>query len=233
MTVSVGTTGHNEFTMILEDDKIVVQYHDTRIITVDRRSKTVELDNGGWFTVSTTTHMNRSLRRLFEEVDWVPYFAVSNRGGRLQIVSSDPPAHVSLDETRLEVKVGDEGRVEEKEKRGEEQDLTKDMIGNKMLSEAEALIRAYGWVQDEDGSTDTGFCARGALREARREMDKRSCFDSESRESAFRAAWDALNAEVSFEGFRTLSEWNDSPGRTRAEVLELFDHTKRVFWPDK
>ena len=105
MTVAVGTTGQNESTMILEDDKIVIHYHNTRIITVDRRSKTVELDNGGWFTVSTTTHMNRSLRRLFEEVDWVPYFAVSNRGGRLQIVSSDPPAHVSPDETRLEVHI--------------------------------------------------------------------------------------------------------------------------------
>ena len=106
MAVSVGKTGHNEFTQVMGDGAIIVWYHRTAIIVTDPGLKTIVVYNGGWFTPSTTTHINRSLRRLCEEVNWIPYFAVSNRGGRLQIVSSDPPAHVSLDETRLEVRFG-------------------------------------------------------------------------------------------------------------------------------
>ena len=92
---------------------------------------------------------------------------------------------------------------------------------NELLQMAQDLMEEHGWVQGVF-KNDSGFCARGALREARLEMRKHRLFDSESRESAFRAAWDALNAEVFFEGFRTLSAWNDSPRRTKDEVLYLF-----------
>ena len=106
MTVTTGRTGHNEFTQILDDGRIVVTYHSTRIIIADPGSKTVTLRNGGWFTLSTTTHMNRSLRRLYEEVDWIPYIAVSNGGGRLHLLGNDPSEFVSHHETMLEVRVG-------------------------------------------------------------------------------------------------------------------------------
>ena len=92
--------------------------------------------------------------------------------------------------------------------------------GNELLQIARDLIEGYGWTQGVL-KDDTGFCAQGALLEACLEMGERRRFDSESRESAFRAAWDALNAEASFKGFKDVLDWNDAPHRTKDEVLDL------------
>ena len=92
--------------------------------------------------------------------------------------------------------------------------------GNELLQIARDLIEGYGWTQGVL-KDDAGFCVRGAVLEACREMGILRRFDQESRESAFYQVLDALNVEVSFDGFWTLADWNDDPGRTKDEVLDL------------
>ena len=101
---------------------------------------------------------------------------------------------------------------------------------NELLRRAHGVIVEYGWVQGGYGDLRTGFCVVGALDEARREMRLRCRFDfdPESIEEGFHSSYDALRDLVWLEGFWSaadvgvLSRWNDEPGRTRTEVLDLF-----------
>ena len=93
--------------------------------------------------------------------------------------------------------------------------------GNELLQIARDLLEGYGWTQGVL-KDDTGFCVRGAVLEACREMGIVRGWDSESRESVYHAAWGALHAKATCEGFKNVTDWNDWRGRTKDEVLDLF-----------
>lgn len=56
-------TGHNEVTRWYDDGTVVVRFYETDIV---RRypSGAIEIDTGGWPTVSTRTHINDALAAL-------------------------------------------------------------------------------------------------------------------------------------------------------------------------
>ena len=98
-----------------------------------------------------------------------------------------------------------------------------------IATRAAQLIRSHGWVQHWFGNTDTGFCLLGACVHA---LDE----SGESTWSAMTPVSQALSGalfptddfwitktEVDWE----VSRWNDKPGRTKAEVLDLLDQIGR------
>ena len=104
---------------------------------------------------------------------------------------------------------------------------TVDLARNEILRTAHGLIFHYGWIQDDYGDRETGFCLTAALDEARRTPSLRLRYDHESIESGYYESVAYLQGEAEFAGYRnkegigSVSRWNDKPGRTRGEVLDL------------
>ena len=91
--------------------------------------------------------------------------------------------------------------------------VTAEDIANtkKLLIDARALL-AKGWMQGDWHNGDvvrlpTRWCSIGAIEWAG---------GGTAESSAKRALWRAV-------GTACISDWNDAPGRTQAEVLEAFD----------
>jgi len=83
------------------------------------------------------------------------------------------------------------------------------------LRRAADLIEEHGWVQGEYGNKRKGYCVIGALG---REALPMTYHDAVVRLDA--ALPDTFPEKTS--RFQRLVEWNDTPGRTRDEVLQLF-----------
>ena len=102
-----------------------------------------------------------------------------------------------------------------------------DKARNELLRKAQEVLDTYGWVQGRDGDPEMGFCAIGALAKAREELRDQARYNSESLQSGYYSALDALQELAALEGsrtvigLRTLSGWNDSPCRTKQEVIDL------------
>jgi hypothetical protein len=87
-----------------------------------------------------------------------------------------------------------------------------------LLNRAKNLIENVGWYQGYFSRLDTsgqvcGYCIMGALRQARNE----ELFGEYS--AAYHYIMDKLGVETRVEIF----QYNDDPGRTKEEVLALFD----------
>lgn len=76
----------------------------------------------------------------------------------------------------------------------------------RILKAAQNRIRKYGWTQHTIGDKTIGFCAAGAIYEGR------AIYSNKYR------AVDALEQLIDVE----LTSWNDKPGRTKRQVLGLF-----------
>lgn len=76
------------------------------------------------------------------------------------------------------------------------------------ILKAEELIERVGWVQGALRDSTGRVCLVGALYAA--------C--SFAANDPYRAAYNRL---MKFSGSGNLAAWNDAPGRTKAEVLEL------------
>lgn len=89
------------------------------------------------------------------------------------------------------------------------------------LTKARTLLENYGWIQEDVGGAETGFCALGAVTEA-----VELC--SSARYDAYYAARSALMYTVQSSEFGChdgVIQFNDAPGRTKEEVLNLFNQT--------
>ena len=71
------------------------------------------------------------------------------------------------------------------------------------------VIEKYGWVQNTYGCKSLGFCAVGAI----------DFCGSPDRNEAFNAVYQHLGTS-----FSSITDWNDKPGRTKKEVLNLLRH---------
>lgn len=87
-----------------------------------------------------------------------------------------------------------------------------------VLMDAKAAIIEHGWITGALGNTEKGFCIAGALAHVlggntlvMLDTDKLSKFRNVVRKLA------------NLVGQTTISGWNDHPGRTQQEVLDLFD----------
>lgn len=89
----------------------------------------------------------------------------------------------------------------------------------KLLNKAKTLIENVGWYQGYFNRVDTsgrvcGYCIMGALRQARDEDDLLWEYSA-----AYHYIMDKLGVKSRVEIF----QYNDDPGRTKNEVLALFD----------
>ena len=110
---------------------------------------------------------------------------------------------------------------------------------NELLRRAYGIICDYGWIQRDYGDPEMGFCPVGALAEAREELRDQARYDSESLQSGYYSALDALQElavlrkRVALEGIKPvhgyvrIADWNDAPGRTRGEVLDMLAQAQR------
>lgn len=82
-----------------------------------------------------------------------------------------------------------------------------------LIAARELVARPGGWCQEIDHLDDYGtvaHCAQGAIAWARPSI------------AAGRAALDALSVVVGTD-YPAISDWNDDPSRTQAEVVAAFD----------
>lgn len=101
------------------------------------------------------------------------------------------------------------------------------ITAHEILTKARELVaKPGGWTQGEFGRDKDGlravysspavsFCAYGACIEAAAKYD-----GADTR--VWASATDALTAQIKKAGV-SITVWNDTPGRTQAEVVELFD----------
>lgn len=82
---------------------------------------------------------------------------------------------------------------------------------HKLLSDARDLIKEHGWVQNKFGSRSEGFCLVGALVKTNYRHKYRPGLEAEAA---------SFLAEISGVGVLT---WNDEPGRSKEQVLELLE----------
>ena len=102
-----------------------------------------------------------------------------------------------------------------------------------ILTEARRLLVDVGWTQGQSRAFRmgdvTGYCATGALAEATRNLHKEPSWQQELSNAAhsnYHGALAALNDGVRARTQNLHAEvvpWNDTTGRTKAEVLDLFD----------
>lgn len=77
------------------------------------------------------------------------------------------------------------------------------------------IARPNGWIQNEYGYKDDPNCAIGALMQ----VLETNCIDI-LRTPAIRRLWAVAE---SIDGGTDLIRWNDYPGRTQKDVVELYD----------
>lgn len=79
----------------------------------------------------------------------------------------------------------------------------------KVLLEAVKTIEQFGWIQGEGGTDIRGYCMLGAMHSAA-------------------LGWNIFNkcklpvAKVLNVSTHSIDKWNDTPGRTKEEVLAVF-----------
>ena len=79
-------TANNERTAYLDVlNWLVIRYQRTNIVIVDLDEKIINVNTGGWDTVSTVTHINKALERVAREHVWAPYAFVSRAQGVMHI----------------------------------------------------------------------------------------------------------------------------------------------------
>lgn len=99
-----------------------------------------------------------------------------------------------------------------------------DLNSLQVLQTARKFLDDYGWIQGDYGHEDIGFCAIGAIWTAVWKFFPRGT--GEQRERGGRLAGRAakqLKDSIAWPFSSTLASWNDEPGRTKEEVLALFD----------
>lgn len=82
------------------------------------------------------------------------------------------------------------------------------------------VLEKYGWIQGQAGSTHMGFCLSGALTFT---CNKRYRVQPLDREVLIRREHELLTWRHFFidtSGIGCIPNWNDTPGRTKEEVLE-------------
>lgn len=91
------------------------------------------------------------------------------------------------------------------------------------LVEAKNLILNHGWVQGGYGNERQGYCAVGALTQVQNNLVERGVDETEAF-AAFMEADSAIEDALRQHGYVTaIPFWNDASGRTREQVLEIFD----------
>lgn len=94
----------------------------------------------------------------------------------------------------------------------------------KILDDAANLIRG-GWIQLKSSNPEqTHYCAVGAIGAASRRIDN-DFLSFLANETSAMSALDALNRVVGQGGIITF---NDAPGRTKEEVLEVFKKARET-----
>src|SRR4051812_3952565 len=83
-----------------------------------------------------------------------------------------------------------------------------------LLERAKKALEQYGWTQHRLGSTESGFCASGALLHADGRDTRRRFSDPGSKE--FSTARIAFTQAI---GRHSIPSWNDRVGRKKEEVL--------------
>lgn len=100
--------------------------------------------------------------------------------------------------------------------------MSEEMNELEVLQKARALLaRPGGWRQGS-GSTRAGqpLCALHAIAAANRHSGRR-LYDAVQRLAT------ELYQPLLFSSSATVISWNDAPGRTQGQVLDLFDHAIR------
>lgn len=86
------------------------------------------------------------------------------------------------------------------------------------LSLAASILEKYGWIQGKSASPDRGFCLVGAIDHALRSTYKIQTDADALWGASLSVLRDKLQTSL-------LVEWNDTPGRTSAEVIHLLKET--------
>ncbi|WIF20579.1 hypothetical protein SEA_JFLIX2_89 [Rhodococcus phage Jflix2] len=91
------------------------------------------------------------------------------------------------------------------------------------LRRAADLIEKHGWIQGDYGDMSQGYCAIGALSRAALATASDGTYDGSLHllEAAIPTTFPD-NPNTWSGKFSRVVEWNDTPGRTREEVLQLF-----------
>jgi hypothetical protein len=86
----------------------------------------------------------------------------------------------------------------------------------RLVDKAYALIKTYGWTQKSNGDKKVGFCLMGAV------------WMSSDSDTRMNAAEFAIEQELIRLGHKPWPvNFNDTPGRTKGEVLVLLSRTSR------
>lgn len=72
----------------------------------------------------------------------------------------------------------------------------------RVFKHAVQLLNSAGWVQGWSGNSRQGYCATGAIRAAAKELGEHTL-------------------TLSSNEFYTLMDYNDSPGRTKSQVIKF------------
>jgi hypothetical protein len=86
------------------------------------------------------------------------------------------------------------------------------------LKKGKEAIEKYGWIQGNMGRPNLGYCAMGAINDQR--------VSHVDYKSAIHALWVELppgNYDESELSPHPIAQWNDAEGRTKEEVLALYD----------
>lgn len=86
------------------------------------------------------------------------------------------------------------------------------------LSLAASILEKYGWIQGKSANPDRGFCLVGAIDHALRSTYKIQTDADALWGASLSVLRDKLQTSL-------LVEWNDTPGRTGAEVIQLLKET--------
>lgn len=91
-----------------------------------------------------------------------------------------------------------------------------------LLRDARKLIEKHGWIQGDWGGYEDGFCALGALNRADNEFANKH--GGGLLVGWWRACW-LLSQTV---GNAPVMQWNDTPGRTKEEVIDAFKKAQKL-----
>lgn len=96
--------------------------------------------------------------------------------------------------------------------------VTSESEGKRVLLDAARLINTHGWVQGFNMSED-GYCAGGAIIEALG-LPQYADWDAQHRGAYLRATLPLVEHLCKL-GERSIVQWNDTPGRTKDEVVSV------------
>lgn len=95
------------------------------------------------------------------------------------------------------------------------------MDAKQALAAAADLIEQKGWLQGSYGSDRIGYCILGAINAV---TDSWSSDEGFATDMAACELLDDILERAHGEGSGTVAIWNDHPGRTKDEVLQLLRH---------